>query len=227
MGAVEVDGPRGDFEDRLHRLRDRRVETVDYWDVHNFSAEPASWDYGDWHHAVMGVQLGTDQGPVTVTWANTFYPYGVEVFHEPIHRHLVLGESGPQRVGPDVHVGTAWAALLESPIRGTACHWERVQIGPGRRADGSFAAPAYSVDVPVALRLDFAAAVVWFVAGIPQLPELRRPRVPSTLPMTSLVSSALSLPRVELDQRGWPPRRTASGNEDVCGLDDAGMVLDG
>lgn len=63
-------------------------------------------------------------------------------------------------------------------IRGTACHWERLQIGPSRRADGSIAAPAYSVDVPVALRLDFTAAAVWFVAGIPQLPDLRRVFIP-------------------------------------------------
>jgi len=63
-------------------------------------------------------------------------------------------------------------------IRGTACHWERLQIGPSVRADGSIAAPSYSVDVPVALRLDFAAAAVWFVAGIPQLPDPRRVFIP-------------------------------------------------
>jgi hypothetical protein len=32
--------------------------------------------YGDWHHAVRGVQLVTDAGAPTVTWANTFHPYG-------------------------------------------------------------------------------------------------------------------------------------------------------
>jgi hypothetical protein len=41
------------------------------------------WDYGDWHQAVMGVQLTTDQGPATVTWTDTFYPYGVEIRPEP------------------------------------------------------------------------------------------------------------------------------------------------
>jgi hypothetical protein len=45
-------------------------------------------------------------------------------------------------------------------------------------ADGSIAGPAYSVDLPVALRLDFAAAAVWFVAGIPQLPDMRRVFIP-------------------------------------------------
>lgn len=48
--------------------------------------EPARWDYGDWHHAVIGVQLSTDAGPVTLMWSNTFHPYGVEVFDDPIER---------------------------------------------------------------------------------------------------------------------------------------------
>ncbi len=152
--------------------------SVGYWDVYNFGPEPASWDYGDWHHAVLGVQLGTDLGPVTVTWTNTFSPYGVEVFHEPIGRHLVLGEFGPERVGPDVNGGSPWAPLLGSRVRGTACRWEPFQIGPSWQADGSIGVPAHTVDVPVALRLDFAACSVWFVAGIPQLPDPRRVFIP-------------------------------------------------
>jgi hypothetical protein len=87
---LEADGPRGHFEGELRHLRDRRLTMVDYWDIHNFGPEPASWDFGDWHHAVMGVQLGTDLGPVTVNWTSTFHPYGVEVFHEPIGHHIVL-----------------------------------------------------------------------------------------------------------------------------------------
>jgi hypothetical protein len=174
----EANDRRSHFEDKLHDLHRRQVTVVDYWDLHNFGSEPASWDYGDWHHAVMGVQLGTDLGPVTVTWTSAFYPYGVEVFHEPIEHHVGAGEFGPQRVGPDVDGGSRWAPLLGSMIRSTACHWERLQIGPSRRADGSIAAPAYSVDAPIALRLDFAAEAVWFVAGIPQLPDPRRVFIP-------------------------------------------------
>jgi hypothetical protein len=173
--VLEANGLRGDFEDKVDGLRGRRLTAVDYWDLRNFGPEPVSWDYGDWHHAVMGVQLGTDIGPVTVTWTGTFYPYGVEVFHEPIERHLDLNES--ERVGPHVDARSPWARLLGSIIRGAACHWERLQIGPSRRVDGSIAGPAYSVDVPVALRVDFAAAAVWF-AGIPQLPDPRRVFIP-------------------------------------------------
>jgi hypothetical protein len=174
----DVDDSRDRFEGTLRALRGRRVTAVDYWDVHNFGSEPAPWDYGDWHHAVMGVQLVTDLGPVTVTWTSTFFPYGVEVFHEPIEHHLVLGEAGPQRVGPDGDGTSSWGLCLGSLIRGTACHWERLEIGPGRWADGSIAGPAYSVDLPVALRLDFDAAAVWFVAGIPQPPDMRRVFIP-------------------------------------------------
>jgi hypothetical protein len=170
---------RDRFEQRLHDLRGRRLTSVDYWDVHNFGSEPAPWDYGDWHHAVLGVQLGTDAGPVTVTWTSTFYPYGVEVFHEPIVHHVGSGEEGPQRVGPDSDLPGVWARHLGSPIRGTASRWERLEIGPGRRADGSTARPGYAVDLPVGLRLDFDAASVWFVAGVPQFPDLRRAFIPA------------------------------------------------
>lgn len=72
--VLDADGPRVHFEGKLRDLHDRRLTMVDYWDVHNFGPEPASWDHGDWHHAVMGVQLGTDVGPVTVTWTSTFIP---------------------------------------------------------------------------------------------------------------------------------------------------------
>ena len=56
--------------------------------------------------------------------------------------------------------------------------WERVTIGPSRRADGTITGPPYSVGVPVAIRLDFAGDAVWFVAGIPQLPDPRRVFIP-------------------------------------------------
>jgi hypothetical protein len=64
----------------------------------------------------MGVQLSTDLGPATVTWTNTFYPYGVEVLHERIEDHLVLGDGGPTRVGPDADGASPWAQHLSARI---------------------------------------------------------------------------------------------------------------
>ncbi|BCB75019.1 hypothetical protein GCM10022251_75840 [Phytohabitans flavus] len=90
---------------------------------------PARWDYGDWHHAVMGVQLGTDQGPATVTWTDTFFPYGVEVFHAPIENHLALGaDAGPEQVGPRADGDSPWAKHLGSQVLGTASHWDRLEM---------------------------------------------------------------------------------------------------
>ncbi|WP_329004018.1 hypothetical protein OHA18_11565 [Kribbella sp. NBC_00709] len=61
-GVVTVNDPdaRVIFDRKVHALVGLRIHAVDYWDIHNYGPEPARWDYGDWHHAVMGVQLSTD-----------------------------------------------------------------------------------------------------------------------------------------------------------------------
>jgi hypothetical protein len=149
-----VEDVRASFDARVETLRGRRVLGVDYRDIHNFGREPAEWDYGDWHHAVMGVQLTTDSGPVTVTWTATFYPYGVEAFLEPITDHVVVHDGGPERLGPDGE--SRWDVLVASPIRHATTWWETFDIGAGRRtSDGEIVNSAFSVDVPLALRLDF------------------------------------------------------------------------
>ncbi|GIE94522.1 hypothetical protein Ari01nite_19870 [Paractinoplanes rishiriensis] len=125
-----------------------------------------------WPDKMRNVRSGS--GPV-VDCAD---PYGVEVFHEPITDHLVLGEGGPQRVGPNVdHLGV-WGPVIGSPIHGGAFHWERLEIGPSRRSDGTIVGAAYTVDVPTALRVDFEAGAVWFVAAIPQFPQMHRVFIP-------------------------------------------------
>lgn len=163
------------FEAKVSDLAGRCVTAVDYWDVHNFGTDPARWDYGEWHHAVMGVQLTTDRGPVTVIWTNTFFPYGVEVFHDPIEDQLVLGEGGPVRIGPDGD--NAWARLLGQPIRATRVWWDRLELGPAHIGE-RVVEEARSVDFPSALRLDFDAGSVWFVAGIPRGPLMEEVFVP-------------------------------------------------
>ncbi|MFG1673247.1 hypothetical protein [Micromonospora sp. NPDC049282] len=154
---------RASFDRRVNSLRRRRVLSVDYWDLHGVGPEP-DWDFGDCHHAVMGAQLTTDAGPVTVTWTATFYPYGVEVFLEPITRHL--DEDGTQRVEPGAD--SRWKALLEQPVREARVSWDRFTIGPTMRLNGEVISPPYDVVVPTALRLDFDGGPVWFVACTPQ-----------------------------------------------------------
>ena len=118
----------------------------------------------------MGVQLSTDVGAITVTWTNTFHPYGVEVFIDPIERHLVLGESGPERNGPDDVL--QWASFLDSPVLKATTWWDRLELGPATLlSTGEVVEPARAVDVPTAIRLDFDAGPVWFVAAIPQAPS--------------------------------------------------------
>jgi len=168
-GAVERTGQRDGFDRKISGLRGRRVTGVQYWDVHNYSSEPSPWDYGNWHHAVMGLELATDSGPVTVTWTSTFHDYGVEVFLEPIARHLLLGEDGPQPVGPDA-LGP-WEPLMGSPIMDAMTWWERCDSGPPVRGDATMGTAPWFIDVPTALRLDFAGGSVWFVAAILLLPS--------------------------------------------------------
>ena len=152
-----------------------RICSVTYWDVYNYSDEPRSWDFGDWHHAVMGVELLTDQGPVTVIWTDTFFPYGVEAFPESISRHLFLGEYGPQ--GWPVSDNLYWRERSGSPITSVSTFWETIHVGPGI-CGGVVVSEAETHEVPVALRLDFAAGPVWMVAGIPQWPNVESVFIP-------------------------------------------------
>ena len=175
MTVNDVDA-RVTFDRKVRALEGLRIHAVDYWDIHNYGPEPARWDYGDWHHAVMGVQLATDAGPVTVTWTSTFYPYGIEVFAEPIERHLVLGEDGPERIGPDRE--SRWAGILDTPVLRATTSWERIELGPATLASGEVVEPARVVEIPTALRLDFSTGPVWFAAAIPQYPSMERVFIP-------------------------------------------------
>jgi hypothetical protein len=157
-GSVNQDDPvspeRAAYEMRAAALVGRRVLQVGYWDVHNFADEPATWDYGDWHHAVMGVDLLTDAGPSCVLWTDTFFPYGVEMFPTPVSDHVVNGEDGPE--SRDISGSDRWQVRLSSPVRNVETFWERFTIGPSYLRDVRVG-DSYEVDVPVALRLDFAA----------------------------------------------------------------------
>jgi hypothetical protein len=62
-------------------------------------------------------------------------------------------------------------------VQNVQTFWERFTIGPSCVGNVRVADP-YEVDVPIALRLDFAAGPVWMVAGIPQWPEMQEVFVP-------------------------------------------------
>lgn len=143
---------------------------VRYWDIHSFADGPRTWDYDDWHHAVMGVELLTDRGPWCVLRTSTFFPYGAEVFQTPMSEHIVDGESGPESwVSSE---SDRWQPRLGLPVANVQTCWERFTVGPGHAGKVRVSDP-YEVDVPVALRVDFSAGPVWVIAGIPQVPEMR------------------------------------------------------
>jgi hypothetical protein len=153
----------------------RRVLEVVYWDVHSDAYGPRTWDYGDWHHAVMGVDLLTDGGPSSVLWTDTFFSYGVEVFPTRESEQIGAGDDGP--ASWNVSGSDRWRDRLHSQVQNVQTFWERFTIGPAYVGNAQVADP-YEVDVPVALRLDFAAGPVWMVAGIPQWPEMHEVFVP-------------------------------------------------
>jgi hypothetical protein len=169
--------------DRIHydaktaALVGRRVLEARYRGRSLLRAMARGWDYGDWHHAVMGVEMRTDRGPSRVDCSDTFFPYGVEVFHAPMSKHLHgIGEDeGPESF--DVSDCDRWRDRLNSPVADVQTFWERFTIGPTYRRSVRVAEP-YEVDVPVALRIDFPAGPVWMVAGIPEWPEMREVFVP-------------------------------------------------
>lgn len=166
------------YERKTSALVGQRIRAVTYWDVHSLSEEPRSWDYGDWHHAVMGVELATDAGKVTVLWTDTFFAYGVEVFPEPISRHLILSADGPE--GWPVESHPRWRSRLGSPVLATATYWVEIEVGPARRlSDNAVVGEPMTYSVPTAVRLDFEGGSVWMAAAMPGWPDVEKVFVPA------------------------------------------------
>lgn len=148
---------KDEFDRNVAGLVGLRIRGVEYWDVFDVGAEPSEWDHGDWHHAVMGVSLSTDAGPVSVLWTDTLFPYGVEAFDREITTFFAAGAEGP--VSWPVTDHPEWSSRVGQSVLAAETLWTRLRgEGFGRRA---------RVVLPVAIRLDFSAGPVWFVAGIP------------------------------------------------------------
>jgi len=110
-----------------------------------------------------------------VLWTSTVHPYGVEVFPTLVSEQILGGESGPE--SSDASGSDRWRGRLNSLVASVQTFWEHITVGTGHIGDVRVSDP-YEVDVPVALRIDFAAGPVWMVAGSPQHPEMREVFVP-------------------------------------------------
>src|SRR3954452_23562981 len=123
---------RESHERAVADLVGRRVLGVTYWDLHGHDGD---WDFGDWHLAVMGVEFTTDRGPVTVTWDDTFYPYGAELWPHAISERVAGGDGESDGWAVETH--PSWQSRLKSPVRAASVEWLRWEVGPGYLGDGT------------------------------------------------------------------------------------------
>ncbi|MEV8374114.1 hypothetical protein AB0P21_15335 [Kribbella sp. NPDC056861] len=171
---MDHEAKRARLERVVATLVGERLVGITYSDL---PAEPPwarGWDFGDWHHAVMGVNLVLESGPASITWTDTFEPYGLEVFRAPLAITFVSQDYS--------HVDTwdagnhpEWRGRIGASISAASLSWLHVETGPACRvSDGVQVRDGYEVDMPVGLRLDFGAAgarPVWFVAAVPNIDE--------------------------------------------------------
>jgi hypothetical protein len=162
------------FEEAAARvLLGRTLLGVAYGDLPAAGDQSSDWDYGDWHHAVLGVDLVTDAGPACVTWTDTFFSYGVDVLAAPLGHLAGRGPEGPQIWPVTDH--PYWQARGRQPIERLTVFWNHFTLGPGHTAEGRQAGAAQDeYQVPVAVRLDFSNGPVWLVAAIPQWPQMEQ-----------------------------------------------------
>lgn len=80
-------------------------------------------------------------------------------------QHIVDAEWGPESW--EVSRSDRWRSRLNTPVTNVETLWERFTIGPGY-VRGVRVSDPYTVDVPVAMRIDFAGGPVWMVAGLPK-----------------------------------------------------------
>ncbi|MEU2201166.1 hypothetical protein [Isoptericola sp. NPDC019482] len=79
---------------------------------------------------------------------------------------LTLGDDGPESWRVTEH--PEWRRWTGLQVVAAVTFWDRFELGPPRDRDGRVVGPGRTIEVPVALRLDVAAAgPVWFVVGIP------------------------------------------------------------
>lgn len=152
---------RSEVDATIAGLVGRRIDSIAYWGLPPFDdgvLEP--WDHGMWHHAVMGVEFGTDRGPVSLLGTDTFWLRSVEPFLSPAAE--LLSEECIRR---DVTAVERWAIAREGPIRAATIRWERF------RPETPWPSSEPPYDVPVGFRLDFDSGSVWMVPLVPMSPD--------------------------------------------------------
>jgi hypothetical protein len=97
------------------------------------------------------------------------------VFFSPAAQHLTLGEQGPESWSASD--SPRWRPPLGQPIRQVDTWWGRLSIGPATLASGEVVSPA---ELPVAFKLDLDPGPLWFVAAIPEWPDMREIFIPAT-----------------------------------------------
>jgi hypothetical protein len=140
-------------------MRGRRVIQVSYYGLYLQSEDPTAWDFGEWHHPLMGVELILEPDePYSIVWGSTFFKHDLEVFRDPMTKHHIgIGE--PE--GPPVHDVSghhAWAPLLAEPLIDVQVIWLEDH-------------PDQTARIPVAVRLHFPAGDAWLVAAVPLSPD--------------------------------------------------------
>lgn len=167
-----MSGIRDAYIARTRTLIGQTVEAVRYVQLGTSDVADTPWDFEDWHHAEVGVDLATSLGKTCITWTDAFYPYGVDVFPATAMARLLVPESEVTTV--DASSAPPWQERLGVQIMDLDICWDTLSIGPATSTTtGETVAPAYDVDVPTGIRLDTAAGPIWFIAASPQWPDMQ------------------------------------------------------
>lgn len=142
-----------EYENTARSLRGAHIARVVYYPLTggDDGTDVEDWDFGHWHQSTMGVELVTDDaGRFSAVWGSTFGHFGLEVFPDPMARHLGVGEPwGAAAMDTTDH--PRWAGIVGRRVLSADIAW----CDEGK------------IRMPIAFRLQSAEATVWLVAGCP------------------------------------------------------------
>ncbi|GAA2655443.1 hypothetical protein [Paractinoplanes durhamensis] len=87
-------------------------------------------------------------------------------------RYLFVDETGPGRNGPDLDAESPWAGRIGSTIIEATLHWTAVKLSDQTTEIRRERGMPPVLELHAALRLDFDAGPVWFVAAMPWPPTM-------------------------------------------------------